>query len=91
MDEDQFRIRRLFVMLTQIGMKRLGAGLGQQGFQHHIPAAALRKMLAIGFTQRANTCVAVLLVDAASRVTMPAVQTFLGHLALPGPKNCTNP
>src|ERR1700760_3603780 len=65
-------------------MKRFRASLGQQGFQHHVLARRpFAKMLAIGLTQRANACVAVLLIDAASRVTIPAVQTPPGHLALP--------
>jgi hypothetical protein len=76
MDEAPFRRIRLFVMLAQIGMKRFRAGLGQQGLQHHVLAAALREMLAIGFTQRRHAGIAMLLVDAAGGVAMPAVQPF---------------
>src|ERR1700733_14569145 len=76
-------------MLAQIGVKRFGTGLGQQCLEHHVPAPALRKMLAIGFSQRLDAGVAVLLVDAAGRIAMPSVQAFpgllslLGHLILP--------
>ena len=41
-------------------------------------------MFAIGLSQRLDAGVAVLLVDAARRIATPAVQTFLGHLILPG-------
>src|SRR5580698_3440666 len=82
MDGDRSRIR-LFVVLAQIGVKRFRAGLSQQVFQHHVLAAAFRKMFAVGFTQRANARIAVLLVDATGGVAMPPVQTLLGHLTLP--------
>lgn len=72
-------------MLAQISVQRVGAGLDEQGLEHHVLAAALCKMLAIGLAQRADAGVAVLPVDAAGRIAMPAIQAFclLGHLTLP--------
>src|ERR1700730_10068322 len=76
-------------MLAQVSVQRFRAGLGEQGPEHHVLAAALGKMLAIGLAQRADTGVGMLLVDAAGRIAMPAVQTlcflirFPGHLTLP--------
>src|ERR1700677_1165367 len=75
---------QLLVMLAQIGVKRFRTGLSQQCLEHHVPAPALRKMLAIGFSQRLDAGVAVLLVDAAGRIAMPSVQAFLALLGLLG-------
>src|ERR1700691_376876 len=72
----------LCVMLAQIGMQRLGAGFRQQRFEHHVAAPAARKMLAVGFSQCLDAGIAVLLVDAAGRITVPPIQTLLGHLTL---------
>jgi hypothetical protein len=77
---------RLLVMLAQIGVKRLRSGLSQQCLEHHVPAPTLRKMLAIGLSQRLDAGVAVLLVDAAGRIAMPSIQALLGllsHVTLP--------
>jgi hypothetical protein len=74
------------VMLTQIGVKRLRPGLSQQRLEHHVCAATLRKMLAIGLSQRLDAGVAMLLVDAACRIAMSSVQALLGlpsHLIPP--------
>jgi hypothetical protein len=75
---------QLFVMLAEIAVKRLGAGFGKQCLEHHVAAAAYREMLAIGLSQGFDARVAVLLVDAAGRIAMPTVQSFLGHVKLPG-------
>jgi len=50
---------RSFAMLAQIGVKRVRAGLGEQGRQHHVLAAAFGEMLAIGLAQGAYAGVAV--------------------------------
>jgi hypothetical protein len=71
-------------MLAQISVQRFRAGLGQQRLEHHVLAAAFREMLAIGLAQRPDAGVAMLFVDAARRIAMPTVQSFLGHLILPG-------
>ena len=68
-------------MLAQIGVKRFRAGLGKQRLEHQVAAAALRKMIAIGFSQCRDACVAVLLVDAAGRIAVPTIQTLPGFLA----------
>src|ERR1700733_5864026 len=66
-----------------MGVQRVGARLRQQSLKHHVLAPAFGEMLAIGLAKPATARVAVLLVDAASRVTMPAVQTSPSHLTLP--------
>src|SRR5271163_1319858 len=71
------------MVLAQIGVQRVGARLRPQSLQHHVLAPTFGEMLAIGLAKAANARVAVLLVDAASRVTMSAVQTFPSHLTLP--------
>jgi hypothetical protein len=71
----------LFVMLAQIGVKRLRAGLRKQRLEHHVAATALREMRAVGLSQCLDAGVAVFLVDAAGRITMSAVQTFFCFLA----------
>ena len=70
-------------MLAQIGVKRFRARLGEQRLQHHVLAPAFGEVLAIGLAKAADPRVAVLLVDAASRVAMPAIQTFSSDLTLP--------
>src|SRR6202140_1389623 len=79
---------RLFVMLAQIGVQRIRAGLGEQRLEHHVLAAAVGEMLAIGLAQRTDAGVAVLPVDAARRIAMPAVQALSGHLTLPTFSTC---
>jgi hypothetical protein len=73
----------LFMMLTQISVKRLHAGICQQRFEHHVAAAAHCEMFAVGFAQCFDSSVAVLLINTASRITMPTVQTLLCHFASP--------
>jgi hypothetical protein len=53
-------------MLAQMGVNRFHAGLGEQRVEHHVLAAAFREMLATGLAQRADACVAVLIIDATS-------------------------
>jgi len=58
------------VVLAQISVQRVRAGLRQQGLEHHVPSPTLREMLAIGLAQAADEGVAVLLVDAASAANL---------------------
>jgi hypothetical protein len=41
--------RMLFMMLTQVSVKRLRAGICQQRFEHRVASAAFGEMFAVGF------------------------------------------
>jgi hypothetical protein len=70
-------------MLARIGVKRVRAGLGEQGLQHHVLAAAFGEMLAIGLAKGAYAGVAVFLVDAAGGIAMATVQTLANYSSFP--------
>jgi hypothetical protein len=63
-------------MLAQVDVKRFDTDFGKQIFEHHIGAAPPGEMIAVGFAQRSDPGIAMLLVDAARYVAMPTVQTF---------------
>jgi hypothetical protein len=72
-------------MLTQILMQGFAAGFPEQILEHQILAAAFGKAYAIFLAQRRDFGIAVLAIDPAGPVAMPAIETSLAprHFLLP--------